>query len=52
MQDIYIPYYKFYVELPDEYGRNGQTCYGLYYVPAVESKYIEDFPQVWNIHFN
>lgn len=52
MQDIYIPYYAFYVELPDETGRNGQTCFGLYYVPAVEGKYIEDYPQVWNIHFN
>lgn len=52
MQDIYIPYYLFYVELPEEYGKNGQTCFGLYYVPAVESKYIENFPEVWNIRFN
>ena len=52
MQDIYIPYYEFYVELPEEYARNGQTCYGLYYVPAIEGKYIEDFLSVWNIRFN
>lgn len=52
MQDIYVPYYLFYVELPDEYERNGLNCYGLYYVPAIESKYIEDFPEVWNIRFN
>ena len=52
MQDIYVPYYLFYVELPQEYKKNGLKDYGLYYVPAIESKYIEDFPQVWNIHFN
>lgn len=52
MQSIYVPYYLFYVELPDEYDKNGLNNYGLYYVPAVESKYIEDFHEVWNIRFN
>lgn len=52
MQSIFIPYYLFYVELPDEYDRNGLNCYGLYYVPAVESRYIENFRDVWNIRYN
>ena len=51
MQNIYVPYYVFYVELPEEYNRNGLKDYGLYYVPAVESKYIKDFTEVWNICF-
>ncbi len=49
MQNIYVPYYLFYVELPEEYGKNELKEYGLYYVPAIESKYIEDFREVWNI---
>ena len=53
MQSIYVPYYLFYVELPDEYdSKKGINCYGLYYVPAVESRYIANFSDVWNIRFN
>ncbi len=52
MQNIFVPYYLFYVELSDEYDKNGLNCYGLYYVPAVESRYISNFSEVWNIRFN
>lgn len=52
MQTVFVPYYLFYVELSDEYDRNGLNCYGLYYVPAVESRYIENFSDVWNIRHN
>lgn len=53
MQSIFVPYYLFYVELPDEYdSKEGVNCYGLYYVPAVESRYIENFSDVWNIKYN
>lgn len=38
------PYYLFYVELPEAPDENGLKSYGAYYVPAVEQKYISDFP--------
>ncbi len=49
----YIPYYRFYVELPS-YEREdppGLKTYGAYYVPAIEGKYISNMPQ-WNGQFN
>lgn len=39
-EEYFIPYYKFYVELPQEKQENGLKTYGIYYVPAVEGKYI------------
>lgn len=47
----YMPYYRFYVELPEEEGENGLKNYGAYYVPAVESSYISNMP-TWNGNFN
>ena len=47
----YIPYYRFYVELPDMERENGLKTYGTYYVPAVEQQYISDMPQ-WDGSFN
>jgi len=46
-----MPYYRFYVELPEEERENGMKTYGAYYVPAVEEKYIENMP-VWDGGFN
>ncbi|HBA49591.1 MAG TPA: hypothetical protein DCZ91_17705 [Lachnospiraceae bacterium] len=46
----YMPYYRFTVELPNPYGvaggekEDGLKSYGAYYVPAVESEYLEDMP--------
>ncbi len=42
--EYFMPYYCFYVEMPETEGRPGQKDYGLYYVPAVEGKYIADMP--------
>lgn len=44
---LFIPYYKFYVELPREKLENGLNIYGAYYVPAVEGQYITNMP-VWD----
>ncbi|QSX09486.1 hypothetical protein J0B03_05325 [Alkalibacter rhizosphaerae] len=48
---LFMPYYKFYVELPDMKRENGLNSYGAYYVPAVEEQYIENMP-VWDGSFN
>lgn len=38
-----MPYYRFYVELPDYMPKeNGPTTFGAYYVPAVMSEYISN----------
>ena len=46
LDSVYMPYYKFYVELPDPENRfgHGLKHYGAYYVPAVEGKYISNMP--------
>lgn len=41
----FLPYYRFYVELPEEERENGLKTYGAYYVPAIESRYIANMPQ-------
>ncbi|MDO5602154.1 MAG: hypothetical protein Q4G07_05235 [Oscillospiraceae bacterium] len=46
----YMPYYHFYVELP-QLEQDGMKTYGGYYVPAVKPEYIEDMP-VWDGRFN
>lgn len=51
MTEIYMPYYKFYLELPTLEMDNGLKTYGAYYVPAVQSQYIENMP-VWEGSFN
>ena len=47
----YMPYYRFYVELPEAAMDDGLKAYGAYYVPAVESAYLSDMP-VWDGSFN
>lgn len=42
LDDFLIPYYVFYIETSEEYDNN--KIFGDYYVPAVESKYITNFP--------
>ena len=54
--EYYQPYYKFYVELSDEYYAEGSRPegmkeYGGFYVPAVESEYLSDI-SVWDGSFN
>lgn len=50
-EEYFMPYYRFYVELPQEARENGLKVYGAYYVPAVEAEYISNMP-VWDGGFN
>lgn len=50
LQKYYMPYYRFYVEIP-ELEQDGLKTYGAYYVPAVESQYISNMPK-WDGNFN
>lgn len=50
-EQYYMPYYRFYVELPEEELENGRKTYGAYYVPAVDSSYISNMP-TWDGSFN
>jgi hypothetical protein len=50
-EEYFMPYYRFYVELPEAERENGLKTYGAYYVPAVESSYISNMP-VWDGSFN
>lgn len=50
--EVYMPYYRIYVELPDMAGvQTGLPTYGAYYVPAVEADYLSNMP-VWDGSFN
>lgn len=49
-EEYFMPYYRFYVELPEE-KRAGLNNYGAYYVPAVEKEYLTNMP-VWDGSFN
>lgn len=56
MDEYFMPYYRFYVELPEERNANkeaqerGLLTYGIYYVPAVEEKYL-DGKELWHFNF-
>lgn len=50
-EETVIPYYRFYVELPQEERENGLKTYGAYYVPAVDGRYIENM-SVYDGAFN
>ena len=41
----FIPYYCFYVELDKEAQADGTSSYGICYVPAISSAYIESMPK-------
>ena len=51
LEEMLIPYYRFYVLLPDMDRDNGLHCYGAYYVPAVAEEYIANMP-VYDGRFN
>lgn len=44
LDKAWLPYYKFYVELPDKVRDDGKKTYATYYVPAIEQEYIESYP--------
>jgi len=50
LEQYFMPYYRFYVELPEE-ELDGMKTYGAYYVPAIEEKYISNMP-LWDGSFN
>lgn len=47
----FMPYYRFYVELPDMARDNGLKTFGAYYVPAVPGEFLTGMP-VWEGQFN
>ena len=49
--EYFLPYYRFYVELPEEVRDNGLKTYGVYYVPAVRRQYIANM-HVYDGRFN
>ncbi|MCM1188310.1 MAG: hypothetical protein NC541_03315 [bacterium] len=52
LQKIFMPYYRFYVESPEpgQY-ENEPAEFGAFYVPAVNPKYLSDFP-LWDGSIN
>jgi len=50
-ENIWMPYYRFLVELPEMAQENGLKNFGAYYVPAVEAEYLTGLP-LWNGSFN
>ena len=50
-ENIWMPYYRFLVELPEMEQENGLKNFGAYYVPAVRMEYITGLP-LWNGNFN
>lgn len=51
LEEYFMPYYRFLVELPETERDNGLKTYGAYYVPAVEEEYLIGLP-VWDGDFN
>lgn len=55
LEEICLPYYRFYVELPDDENLNAQKLglktFGAYYVPAIESEYIGN-AEIYHGQFN
>lgn len=52
--EVYMPYYRFYVELTERKASNvaeGLKSFGAFYVPAVCGEYLVNFP-VWEGQFN
>ena len=47
----YLPYYRFYVELPQQARPDGMKTFAAYYVPAVAAEYIADMP-LWEGTYN
>lgn len=47
----FMPWYRFYVEVPDMVRDNGLKTFGAYYVPAVSGEFLTGMP-VWEGQFN
>lgn len=44
MSELLVPYYLFYVELPEAPENKGMKNYASYYIPAVNAAFIEKAP--------
>lgn len=49
--EVLMPFYRFYVEVPALQQENGLKTYGMYDVPAVEGSYLKELPKA-EIKFN
>lgn len=49
--EIFMPYYRFLIELPDHQQQNTLKTFGAFYVPAVQQKYISNMP-LWDGSMN
>ena len=50
-EEVFMPYYRFYAQLPQEKREDGLNTYGAYYVPAVSGEYLTELP-TWDGSFN
>ncbi len=48
----YMPWYRFYVELPDSASPTGLRAFGAYYVPAVRPEYLDKEAVPSQLRFN
>jgi hypothetical protein len=48
---VFMPYYQFFVEMPTMQLENGLKTFGVFYVPAVKSEFLENLP-LWDGSFN
>ncbi|MEQ8156698.1 MAG: hypothetical protein ABRQ25_17790 [Clostridiaceae bacterium] len=48
---VFMPYYKFLVEMPTMQQKNSLKTFGTFYVPAVKGEYLTNMP-AWNGEFN
>lgn len=51
LDSVFMPYYKFLVEMPTMELENGLKTFGVFYVPGVQSEFLENLP-VWDGGFN
>ncbi len=49
--EVFMPYYRFLVELPTMQSDNGLKTFGAFYVPAVDERYLSNMP-LWDGGFN
>ena len=49
--EVFMPYYRFLVEMPNMQRDNGLKTFGAFYVPAVEGRYLINMP-LWDGSFN
>lgn len=51
LEGCWMPYYRFYVRLPEMAEEDGLQTFGAYYVPAVEGRFLTNLP-VWDGSFD